>query len=201
MNEFDTIFNYGEISDIEKDVAAIHLRGEFKLLNAEYGVTMLYIRSNKKIRCRCYNPRTKDGNVNCKICGGTGRVSSIETVKGIYQNYDETGFMRETELGASTSNTVILYFDEKTVPTVNDRILLTAFDRSTSVPVPVNISKSMIIISVDPIRGEAGRVEAYKCFAKYAPEKIEYDQRRLNSIPVKDKIKIMKGVKYTWPQQ
>ena len=47
MNEFDTIFNYGEISDIEKDVAAIDLRGEFKLLNAEYGVTMLYIRSNK----------------------------------------------------------------------------------------------------------------------------------------------------------
>lgn len=201
MTDYNSIFNDGSFSDIEKDVSIIDFRKEFEYLNKEYGIDMLYIRSNKRIKCRCYNPRTKDGDVNCKICGGTGRVSSVEKIKGIYQNYDETGFVRNTKIGDSTSNTVIFYFDINTVPTVNDRILLVAFERSISIPIPINISKSMVIISVDPIRGESGRIEVYKCFAKYAPEKLIYDQKRLNSIPLKAKKEIMKGVKYTWPQE
>lgn len=199
MNDFN-YFNYDDISNIEKDVADIDFRKEYVLLNDEYGIDMLYIRTNKRTRCRCYNKRTKDGSSKCKICGGTGKVSIIEKVKGIYQNYDETGFERMTELGLSSSNTVIFYFDISVVPTVNDRIILVAYDRSTQTPIPVNISKSMIIISVDPIRGESGRIEVYKCFAKYTPEKIIDDQRRLNAIPIEDKKKLMRGVRYTWPQ-
>ena len=193
-------YSYDDISNIEKDMEDIDLRKEVEMLIEEYGVEMLYIRNNRKLKCRCYNNRTKDGDTNCKICGGSGFVSILERVKGIYQNYDETGFVRETEVGDVTSNTVIFYFNEKTVPVVGDRILLVAYDRTTSIPVPININKSMSIISVDPIRGDRGRIESYKCFAKYAPEKITLDQKRLNCIPLKDKKKIMKGVKYTWPQ-
>ena len=86
--------------------------------------------------------------------------------------------------------------DHKIVPRPQDRILIVGFDQYG---VPVDIKKSCVIASIDENRGDDGRVEAYTVYAKYAPEKIELDQRRLNSLPPKVKFEISKGRRYSWP--
>ena len=101
-----------------------------------------------------------------------------------------------TEMGLSAMNTVVFYFDHKTAPRVQDRIFIVGYD---SQGLPIDIKKSCTIVSAMQMRGDGGRLEMYKVYAKYSPEKIRQDQKRLNSIPPNHKAKIIKGVKYTWP--
>ena len=194
-------YNYFDcdISNIEKDTNDIDFRKEFTYMNEEFGFDMLYIRTNKRIRCKCYNPRTKDGDSKCKICGGKGKICSIEKIKGIRQNFERPVTEQYLKLGLSASNTTIIYVSNDIAPTINDEILVVAYERSGDTPIPVNITMSLRIIMIEKVRGSHGRVEAYRCFAKFSPEKVETNQRRLNVIPVKDKKKIMKGARYTWP--
>lgn len=176
----------------------IDLRKEFKLLQEYFSMEVLMIRNNKHSRCKCYDPLHRDGDRKCRICGGTGKVSSIEQIKAIHQNVNSSGFVKMTELGLSVSNTIVLYFDLKAVPKVQDQILIVGFD---SYGCPVDIKKSCTIVSVQEVRGDNGRIEIYQVYAKYSPEKIDIDQRRLNAIPPKQKREISKGKRYIWPQQ
>lgn len=176
----------------------IDIRKEFELLQREFSISILLIRNNKNTRCRCYDPLHKDGDRECKICGGTGRVSSIEKVDVIHQNVDSNGFAAMTELGLTVSNTIVLYFDSKSVPKVNDQVLIVGYDEFGS---PVDIKKSCTVYAVHEVRGDSGRIEYYHVYAKYSPEKIAMDQKRLNAIPPASKLQIAKGKRYTWPQR
>lgn len=189
-----------DISNIEKDTDDINFRKEFNSLNEQFGFDMLYIRANKRIRCKCYNPRTKDGDSKCKICGGKGKLCCIEKIKGIRQNFERPVTEQYLKLGLSASNTTILYVSNEVAPVINDEVLIVAFSRDGDVPIPVNIKMSARLIMIEKVRGTNGRVEAYRCFAKFAPERVVLNQRRLNAIPAIDKKKIMKGVRYTWPE-
>lgn len=176
----------------------IDLRKEFEFLQEHFSMDVLMIRSNKHSRCKCYDPLHRDGDRRCKICGGTGKISSIEKISAIHQNVDSASSLKITELGLSISNTVVLYFDLRAVPKAQDQVLIVGFDKYGC---PVDIKKSCTIVSVQEVRGDNGRVEMYQVYAKYAPEKIEVDQKRLNSIPPKHKLEIAKGKRYIWPQR
>lgn len=191
------MFDLRNICHIEKDIHFINMRSEFDFLNDEYGINMLYVRSNPRTICRCYDKLTQDGDSKCRICGGTGRLSSIECVKGIYQNIEGNKYNIMMEADLKISNTVVVYFNHKAVPKINDRLFITAYNDN----IPVNIIKSLVIRAVQPIRCDNGRIEFYKCFARFAPEKIIEDQRRLNKVPYGFKKKIMKGARYSWPQK
>jgi hypothetical protein len=188
--------NMLDYENMKKDVQLIDFRDEFDCLNDQYGINMLYVRSNPRTRCKCYDKLTGDGDSSCKICGGSGKISTIELTKGIYENIDYTGYANMIELGLSVSNTAIFYLDYKVVPKIKDRLFIAAYKEN----IPVNIIKSIMIMSVEPIRGDKGRIEAYRCYGRFTPEKIIQDQRRLNSIPYEFKKKIMKGARYSWPQ-
>lgn len=176
----------------------IDLREEFKLLQDDFSMNILLIRNNKNSRCKCYNPLHKDGDRKCKICGGTGKVSSIEKVRVINQNVNSSGFVKMTELGLSVSNTILLYFDVKAIPKVQDQVLIVGFDKDK---IPVDIKRSCTIVSVQEVRGDNGRIEFYEVYAKHSPEKIELNQRRLNAIPPAFKKQISEGKRFTWPQK
>lgn len=191
------MFDLRNICHIEKDIYFINMRSEFDFLNDEYGINMLYVRSNPRTICRCYDKLTQDGDSKCRICGGTGKLSSIECVKGIYQNIEENKYNIMMEADLKISNTAVVYFNYKAVPKVNDRLFITAYKEN----IPVNIIKSLVIRAIQPVRVDNGRIEFYKCFARFAPEKIIEDQRRLNKVPYEFKKKIMKGARYSWPQK
>lgn len=175
----------------------INLREEYKSLEKDFSFKVLLIRTNKNTRCKCYDPLNHDGDAHCKICGGTGKLNMIESVSTIHENFNGSNLIKMTELGLSVSNTILLFFDYKTIPVVKDRVLIVGYDKYG---IPIDIKKSCTIASVEEVRGDNGRVEFYLTYAKYAPEKIKQDQRRLNSVPPKIKKQIMKGRRYTWPQ-
>lgn len=176
----------------------IDLRQEFDFLKEHFAIDLLMIRSNKHSRCKCYDPLHRDGDRRCRVCGGTGKISSIEKISAIHQNVNASGFVKMTDLGLSVSNTIVLYFDLKAVPKAQDQVLIVGFDKYGS---PVDIKKSCTIVSVQEVRGDNGRLEMYQVYAKYSPEKIDVDQKRLNSIPPAQKRDIAKGKRYIWPQK
>lgn len=184
-----------EEPDIE--LSDIDLRQEFEGLKNEFNLKVLLIRTNQRTRCKCYDPYNHDGDSNCKICGGTGKLNMIEMTPTIHENFNTSSLIKMTELGLSVSNTILLFFDYKVIPKVRDRVLIVGYD---SRGIPVDIKKDCTIASVEEVRGENGRIELYMVYAKYSPENIKRDQRRLNRIPPKVKKEIMKGRRYTWPQ-
>lgn len=179
------------------DLRDVNIREVYSSLERQFGLKALLVRTNKLTRCKCFNVLNSDGDSDCKICGGTGKLSMIEQVKTVYQNVTTKEYMTMTELGMSAINTIVFYFDNKIAPRVQDRIFVVGYDQYG---LPIDIKKSCTIASVQQIRGDNGRLELYKVYAKYTPEKIKQDQRRLNSIPPSDKLRIIKGVRYTWPQ-
>lgn len=176
----------------------IDLREEFDLLQNEFSLSILLIRNNNDTRCRCYDPLHRDGNRNCKMCGGSGKISSIEKINVIHQNANKDNNVKLTEIGLSITNTISFYIDRKHFPKVQDQILIVGFDKNG---LPVDIKKSCTIVSVQEIRGDNGRNELFQVYGKYSPDKIKVDQKRLNSIPLEHKKKLVEGKKYIWPQQ
>lgn len=183
----------------EIDWIDINLRREFENMNNQFGLNVLLIRKNKNSRCKCWNQLNRDGDPRCKICGGTGKVSSIEQVKAINETASATNtsaMMKMTELGLTVANTIVMYIDYRVAPRVSDRFFIVGYD---SYGLPVDIKKSCTIASIEPVRGDKGRLELYKAYCKLTPDKIIQDQKRLNAIPSQDKLKLTKGVRYTWP--
>ena len=180
----------------EVNASDIDLRHEFTSFEKEFGFKVLLVRANKLTRCRCFNPLHGDGDRKCRICGGTGNVNLIEVITAIHENINANGLVKMTELGLTVSNTVILYVSNKVIPKVRDRVFIVGYDKYG---LPIDIKRSCSIVSVEEIRGENGRVECYQVYAKYAPDQLLLDQRRLNAIPSKQKAEIMKGKRYTWP--
>lgn len=176
----------------------IDLREEFEYLKDKFSMQVLLIRNNNNTRCKCYDPLHRDGNRKCKICGGSGKISSIEKIDIIYQNVSKSDNLKLTEVGLSITNTLNFYIDRKVFPRVQDQILIVGFDNKG---LPVDIKKSCTVVSVQEIRGDKGRNELFQVYAKYSPNKIKIDQKRLNSIPLEHKKKIADGKRYIWPQQ
>ena len=42
---------------------------------------ILYVRHNTESRCKCYDPLYRTGTTSCKVCGGSGFVSSLELIE------------------------------------------------------------------------------------------------------------------------
>ena len=179
------------------NLSDIDFREEYVGLNDEFSLKVLLIRTNKRTRCKCYDPLNHDGDPNCKTCGGTGKLNIIEMTPTIHENFNTSSLIKMTELGLSVSNTILFYFDYKVIPRFRDKILIVGYD---NLGIPIDIKKDCTIASVEEIRGEKGRVEAYMVYAKYSPENIIRDQKRLNKIPPEIKKEIMKGRRFTWPQ-
>lgn len=176
----------------------IDLREEFELLQNEFSLSILLIRNNNDTRCKCYDPLHRDGNRDCKMCGGTGKISSIEKINVIHQNANKDSNVKLTEIGLSITNTINFYINRKYFPKVQDQILIVGFDKNG---LPIDIKKNCTIVSVQEVRGDSGRNEFFQVYAKYSPDKIKVDQKRLNSIPYEYKKKLAEGKKYVWPQQ
>ena len=176
----------------------IDLREEFDLLQSEFSLSILLIRNNNDTRCKCYDPLHRDGDRSCKMCGGSGKVSSIEKINVIHQNANKDSNVKLTEIGLSITNTINFYIHRKHFPKVQDQILIVGFDNNG---LPVDIKKSCTIVSVLEVRGDHGRNEFFQVYGKYSPDKIKFDQKRLNSIPLEHKKKLAEGKKYIWPQQ
>lgn len=178
----------------------VDAREELELILEENKIDVLYVRSNTRTRCKCYDPLHKDGNSNCKICRGTGLIPSIEKMEVFCNPTSMDDAIRlsgqkRTELGDANVMTQTFYLKHNERPKSGDRVLIVGYDKYN---LPTEVKESSIVSVPREVRGYHGRVEMNKIICRTSPQMLEKDQKRLNSIPNKDKIKLMKGVRYQW---
>lgn len=178
----------------------IDARGELDFIIESNKLNVLYVRANTRSRCKCYDPLHKDGSANCKICGGSGLLSSIEKME-VFCNpmsMDDAirlSGQRRTEVGDANIMTQTFYLKHNERPKAGDRILIVGYDKHN---LPTEVKESSIVSVVREVRGFNGRVEMYKIICRTSAPMLDKDQKRLNCIPNAQKAKLMKGVRYQW---
>lgn len=133
----------------------IDLRKEFDILLKEYGIYVIHIKTNRYLKCKCYNPLHKVGDVNCKKCYGRGYVSTMNKVKAIQKN-SPAGATIDTGIGAFNIKNKLLYFKYDYRVNVNDVIVIAGYNKNG---VPVEVYDCYTVTDVRPIRCDNGRVE------------------------------------------
>lgn len=135
----------------------IDLRKELDYLIENYGVNVLYIRSSKYIKCKCYDELYKAGNSRCKLCLGTGKLTSIEPTKIFFNNEKYYSYLSH----GGKYNTIVGEFILKynIAPKFNDRILIVGSNKYNLV---TDVKKVYLISNVNEVRCDNGRVEFYE---------------------------------------
>jgi hypothetical protein len=54
------------------------LRKEFDAILEQYGYPVLVVRSERKVRCSCWNEKTQEATKECPVCFGLGWVPIVE---------------------------------------------------------------------------------------------------------------------------
>jgi hypothetical protein len=54
------------------------MREDFESILQEFGHNILLVRSSTKIKCSCWNEKTREASSNCPICFGLGFVPKVE---------------------------------------------------------------------------------------------------------------------------
>ena len=179
----------------------INLRNEFKKLQDEYSLDILYIRASKHIRCRCFNPLHKTGTPGCPICLGYGHVNTIEKRKAITHSLNATRAsdgLIVSDLGSIGSDSVVFYLDHKFYPRKRDLIALTYWDKNKK---PVGVKKVYEITLSDELRGEHGRIELNAVYCKLKPEITESVEDVIAGLSDKARMRIANGERYIWQFQ
>lgn len=131
------------------------------------GNDVLYIRNSKYINCRCYKHNTKEGDVNCKICFGSGKLTSLEKTKIIMDvNTIRSGRENYTKIGIEDNSIIYAYMPFNTNPRQNDLVCLTGWNGNA----PSNINKVYKIRNAIDVRCDDGRIEAFYCILERAEE-------------------------------
>lgn len=178
----------------------IDAREEVEEIIKENGIKVLYIRTNTNTRCKCYDQLHKDGNTNCKVCGGSGLLASIEVMDAFLNHMsgdDMIGMtgLKKTDLGDVNVSTNVFYISHKRKPKHGDRILIVGYDKYG---LPYEVIASCTVGLCREARGYNGRVEMYKVITRTSPQYLKLDQDRLNRVGNKDKERLMKGIRYQW---
>lgn len=178
----------------------INAREEMESILNHNGIKVLYVRSNRNTRCKCYDPLHKDGKANCHICGGSGFLSSIEPIKIFANPLSQDDVLRMsgerfTDLGDANLYSNTFYLKHNTSPNTGDRIIVVGYDKSG---LPTEVKEVFVLGLCRPTRGESGRVEYFRVLARTSPQHTKLEQTRLNKIPNAHKKNLMKGVRYEW---
>jgi hypothetical protein len=102
-------------------VMSIDLRERLNDFLNDYGNEVLYIRNSKYINCKCYSPTSKEGNNSCKICFGSGKLTSTEKTKVITDiNVIRAGKETYTKIGLENNSLMYMYLPYDINPQPND---------------------------------------------------------------------------------
>lgn len=179
----------------------INLRNEFKKLQDEYSLDILYIRASKYIRCKCFNPLHKTGTPGCPICLGYGHVNTIEKRKAITHSLNSartSDGLIMSDLGAISSESTVFYLNHKVSPRKRDLVVLTYWDKNGN---PVGVKKVYEITISDELRGDHGRIELNAVYCKLKPEITESVEKVITELSGEARMRIANGERYIWQSQ
>ena len=144
----------------------INLRSEISKILDNYGWPALLQRTNRKMRCRCYDSVSQECDPKCDYCLGRGWVSVIERhmirYDGATQIVSNPNLQEISPQGKVWTPAVTIYFKYNVAPQVGDIIYEVGWDKYK----PTNLIRVWEINNVIPNRGDHGRIEFYEVAAK-----------------------------------
>lgn len=174
----------------------ISLREELNSLVESLGVNVLYIRNNKKIRCKCYEEKYKSGNPSCPACYGSGSITVMEKIRTVYDNGTSTkDKLINNGIGLIHDDEIHFYCRFNIAPKVSDLICITGWDGDK----PEEIKRVYQIKSCDEMRFDRGRIEGYFLMGKLKPDMASRIQAVLNKMPPSSKNILAKGGRLPCP--
>ena len=134
----------------------INLRSEVNYLINSYGITILYIRNSKYMKCKCYDELYKSGDHSCEVCFGTGKITSIEPIKCFYNN--NSYYSKLSGAGKYNVDIGQFVFKHDSKVDFNDLILIVGYNGDKI----VDVKQVYKINNINEIRCDDGRIEFYE---------------------------------------
>ena len=141
----------------------IDLRKETELILGDFGHPILLQRSSRKIRCSCWNELYQEADSKCVLCNGIGWLVRIE--KHLARRQDASvavtrpNRVQDTLVGDVMTGANMFFVQHHVHPAVQDIIYEIGWDAKNN---PINIISVHEINSVEPERGQRGRIEYYR---------------------------------------
>jgi hypothetical protein len=180
----------------EKSNVDINLRQELDSLNHEFGISVLYIRNCKFVRCSCFDDIEKTGNPDCKRCYGSGYFASIQKFRTIQNAVSSNSSNIDIKpIGAVDTKEEIFYFDYKVVPKERDFILKVTWKGNRA----IDVVRVFEVTGVYEMRGDNGRVEVFGVHVDNRPDAVKDFNNVIKRFPDRAMNILGKGGRYIWP--
>ncbi len=121
---------------------------------------------DKTQRCPCWNPLKQEANNRCIRCKGKGWLIFDKIIQTIKRKY--VGKEEEDQAGVYEIDSTLFFFESAVDLAEEDSIIEVATDDEGKVISPIKYIKIHDVKDVEPLRGNRGRVEFQKVFAKKA---------------------------------
>ena len=147
------------------------LRKEFEEILSVYGYPVLVVRSEKKLRCSCWNEKRQEADRECPVCFGLGWNNVVEkhTTRESDTSVPETLALiaREGKFGGMSVPGRLYYFNHKIRFMPGDLIVDVEW---TDQGKPYYTGKGVYEIShIDPARFERGQLIYNSVYCKDQP--------------------------------
>ena len=172
----------------------IDLRNEFAILQNNFSYDILYNRTTRHLKCRCFQTVFQSGLADCPVCHGQGYATSLQRQK-VIPTEGKRG-LNPSSFGEYTHEKRWFYVEHSMSPAVKDIIIETGWSREGY---PVNPNKVYRIESVYPVRGDGGRIEYWKIEVTCLPDLLASYRKQINQLPTASKRKIASGERFICP--
>lgn len=163
----------------------------------KWGVDILLIKSSSFVKCKCFNHKRNEGDTNCKICLGTGNVTTIRKVKAIL-DYQETRFdnSRNSIIGVIGKDRYTVYFNSTVKVDEEDMILIVGWENGKF----KDIKEVYKVGECFPYRRHNGQLEATMALCTKKNQIKNKYIKYFNVLPINARNKISDGGVYICPK-
>lgn len=149
----------------------MNLRNEFENILKEYGHDCLLVRTEKKLRCSCWNEKTQEADRECPVCFGIGWAPTVEkhTVRDSDTSVPETlALIGETASIGDIAVPGRFYYMRHNVRAQSGDLILQVDWSATGKPI-YNGGMLLEVSHVDSMRFKHGEVVYKKVYCKDQP--------------------------------
>lgn len=172
----------------------IDIRKEFEVLQNLFSIDILYCRTDKYIRCKCYDPLFKVGSPSCSFCFGRGFLYALDRVKCIQHTlFNFIDGINQSNFGSIPTGDESFYFKHDFHPKVGDLIIITAFNKKN---MPAEVQEVYEVRTALSNRGDNGRIEYFTVMGRLRDDKLNQINKMICNLDNKGKHLLSKGKRY-----
>lgn len=162
-----------------------------------WGINVLVVKSSSKLKCKCYNNTTNEGNNSCSICFGVGYVSSIKKEKIIIDYGNRiNNYSTPSQYGYINNQLIYAYGNSTVNINDGDKIIIVGWNKQNVIS---DVKEILTVGSINPYRMENGRIEGVSMACVSSNELLSKYSRYINSLSCRTRKIVSEGGVYICP--